>query len=222
MTGIEAFGFLRALDAIESRIVRQLKLETVPAFGDLAEMTGAWKGDEVRWRACAWEGPRVGLFRTVRVMSEQLEIVNVLGWARAPLAAPIFGADLIAARADTALVVADLSPLEPAGSTAPDLPAWAQQIFSPDPVFERITPSTAPAALQRVHDLSARFVASVQSASAAAPPPARDAALDRYRNAHLADDRMRAMLTRMFGAATAERLMHSVLFPRESTLDVHA
>jgi hypothetical protein len=219
---VAAFGFLRALDAIERRVVRDLKLESAPALGELTEVTGTWKGEPVRLRASAWEGPRVALFRTVRVISEQLEIVNVLGWARAPLAAPILGADLVAARPDAALVVADLSPLDPPGSSAADLPPWAQSIFSASPVFDRVTPETAAASAERVLDLAGRFVQAVQHASAAADPLQRDAAIERYRAAHLEDERMLSMLTRMFGAATAERLMHSVLFPRESSLDVHA
>ena len=222
MQGAARFGFTAALDAIEQRIVRDLKLESVSAFGDLAAGTGSWKGDAVRWRASAWEGPRVALFRTVRVMSDQLEIVNVLGWARAPLAAPIFGADLVAARPGSALVVADLSPLDPPAVPHSALPPWAQRIFSAAPLIERVTIESAPAVLRRVDELAVQFVVQVRSASPAANPAARDAAIERYRVAHLEDERLLTMLTHMFGAVAAERLLHTVLFPRESTLDVHA
>jgi hypothetical protein len=221
MGGVRAFGFNAALDAIERRMVRDLKLESVPAFGEWSERTGSWKGDPVRWRAIAWEGPRVGLFRTVRVSSEGLEIVNVLAWARAPLAAPILGIDLVAARHDSAIVVADLSPLDPTPTPNAALPAWAQRIFSPTPIVERVTVDSAPSVLDRVQAMTANFVTLVLGAGAA-DPCWRDAAIERYRLAHLDDERMRTMLNHMFGAAHAERLLHTVLFPRESSLDVHA
>ena len=222
MHGVAAFGFAAALDAIERRVVRDLKLESAPVFASWSEGTGSWKGDAIRWRAAAWEGPRVGLFRTVRITSEHVEIANVLGWARAPLAAPIFGADLVAARADSALVVADLSPLDPPGTSHAALPAWAHGIFSGAPIVERVNVASASAAVQRVEQMAAEFVSLVHAAVPAADPRAREAALDRYRAAHLEDERMRTMLTHMFGAAHAERLLNTVLFPRESTLDVHA
>ena len=222
MQGVAAFRFGAALDAIERRIVRDLKLEAAPVFAAWSEGTGSWKGDTIRWRASAWEGPRVGLFRTVRVTSEHLEIANVLAWARAPLAAPIFGADLVAARPDSALVVADLSPLDPPATSHPDLPSWAQGVFSSSPLVERVTVASAPLALQRVDEMAAAFATHVHAAVRAADPRARDAALERYRAAHLEDERMRTMLTHMFGAGNAERLLTTVLFPRESTLDVHA
>lgn len=222
MHGVAAFRFGAALDSIERRIVRDLRLESAPVFASWSEGVGSWKGDTIRWRASAWEGPLVGLFRTVRVTSEHLEIGNVLAWARAPLAAPIFGADLVAARPDSALVIADLSPLDPPASSNPDLPSWAQRIFSSSPLVERISVAAAPLALQRVDDMAAAFVTHVHDAVPAADPRARDAALERYRAAHLEDERMRTMLTEMFGAASAERLLNTVLFPREATLDVHA
>ena len=222
MTGVGAFGFGAAADAIERRLVGGLKLESVPAFGHLSEGKGSWKGEAVHWRAAAWEGPRIALLRTVRVIGEHLDIVNVLAWARAPLAAPIFGADFVAARPDSALVVADLSPLDPPGASHAELPAWAQPIFSAAPLLDRVTTNSAPGVLGRVHDLASTFVTEVQNATAAPDAAARAAAVERYRASHLEDDRMRTMLTHMFGAVTADRLLQTVLFPRESTLDVHA
>lgn len=222
MTGVEAFGFLAVLDQIERRVVRELKLESAPALGALTEVTGHWKGEPVRLRASAWEGPRVALFRTVRVIGEDLEIVNVLAWARAPLQAPILGIDLVAARPNAAMVLADLSPLDPQPPTAADVPSWARSIFSPAPIAGQFTTAGVAAAIDGVMDLTDRFARAVHGASAAADPRSREAAIERYRAARLDDQLMRSMLTKMFGAATAERLLHSVLYPRESALDVHA
>lgn len=222
MHGVAALRIGTALEAIERRIVRGLKLESAPVFAAWSEGTGSWNGEAIRWRAAAWEGPRVGLFRTVRVAGEHLEIGNVLAWARAPLAAPIFGADLVAARPDSAQVVADLSPLDPPATSHPDLPAWAQGIFSAAPLVERVDARSAPGALQRLEEIAAAFVTQVHEAVPAADPRARDAAIERFRAAHLKDEGRRTLLTQMFGAANAERLLTTILFPRESTLDVHA
>lgn len=212
------FGYLSALDAIEQQAINGLALcpDAMPVVRE-----GVWKDAVVTLRVSRWTGPKVALFRTARLTGEAVEIVNVIGFARAPSSAPILGIDLVAVRSDSGVVVADLSPLGP-GVSHPALPGWAQGIFSAAPLIERVTPDTAPAAVSSVMSLLARFIDGVNSAPPAADAQARRDAVERYRDGHLADERMTTMLAHMFGKAQAAALMREVLFPRIEEVDVHA
>ncbi|HWI17379.1 MAG TPA: hypothetical protein VNT81_06515, partial [Vicinamibacterales bacterium] len=86
---------------------------------------------------------------------------------------------------------------------------------------ERVNPATAPEALSRVSELCDRFVGFVQRADSL-NSSAREAAVTRYRDEHLQDERMRSMLAHIFGEATAGTLMNNVLFPPELVDDVCA
>ena len=216
------FPFLDAATGIEQRAVQQLSLAPLELDASLAAVAGRWKDAPVRLEARLWSGPQVAFFRTVRVTGPQLAIVNVVAFARPPIAAPILGIDLVGARADAGLVVADLSPLDPPGVSAPDIPAWAQPVFSTAPIFERVTADSAPVALQRVSDAVDRFIAAIHDAPDGDGADWCAAAIDRYMNAHLGDERMRTMLAHMFGADTAQRLWDTVLFPKEWPRHVYA
>jgi hypothetical protein len=213
-----SFGYLTALDAIEQQAIRHLQLSAAPT---ISTVEGEWKGGAVSLLASRWTGPKVALFRTVRLVGDGLEIANVMGIARSPLGAPILGIDLVAARRDAGVVVADLSPLGP-GASHPSLPEWAQGIFSSRPVIERVTPETAASALTTVLQLVDAFIEAVDAATASIDAAGRHAAVERYRIAHLADERMTTMLSHMFGAERAAMLMRDVLFPVIEDVDVHA
>lgn len=215
------FGFRVAAEAVERAALERLALQPLPLPADLARAAGCWKDSPVDWQARVYTGPRISLFRIVEVTAPGMEIVNVLGMARSPLDAPIFGADFVAARPDQGLIVADLSPLSLPGSTDDRLPTWARTVFSASPIVERVTPSTAGAAIERA---SAAFDRFTQLVLTAAPTDvsARSAAIERYLNAHLDDERMRTMLSHMFGATLSQRLWDAVLFPREFSLHAHA
>jgi hypothetical protein len=216
------FGFLEAADAIEQRAVAGLSLAPLELDPSLANVTGTWKDAAVRLEARAWSGPQVALFRTVRVTAAQLAIVNVVSFARPPIAAPILGVDLVGARPDAGLVVADLSPLDPPGASIPEIPAWAQPIFSASPIFERVTPDSAAALLPRVVQMLDRFIDTIHDEPDGDGADWCAAAIDRYLEAHHGDDRMRTMLGHMFGATTAQRLWDAVLFPKEWMRHVYA
>jgi hypothetical protein len=215
------FGFVDAQAEIERLAVEGLAL-SVDAGANTPASQGTWKGEPCVLEARRWSGPRVAMFRTVRLIGRDVEIVNVLGIAKAPLDAPILGIDLVAARADAGVVVADLSPLEPPSVPLQTLPEWARGIFSGAPLIARVEPSNAAPALQQVLEMTREFITRVRAASPAGDDGQWRGAVDRYRTGHLNDERMQAMLTHMFGSDRAASLMRDVLFPELQEADVHA
>ena len=213
------FGFVNAQAEIERLAVDGLALSVDTGTPPLR---GNWKGEPCVLEAWRWSGPRVAMFRTVRLTGRDVEIVNVLGIARAPLDAPILGIDLVAARADAGVVVADLSPLEPPSTPLATLPEWARGIFSGAPLIARAEPSNAAPALAQVTAMTSEFVARVRTASPNSDDRQWRRAVDRYRSGHLADERMQSMLAHMFGGDRAAQLMREVLFPELQDADVHA
>lgn len=223
MPAVTQFRYTHALDAMERSLTESLRLtplhlQTIAPDG----FPGAWKGAAVTLKFRAWSGPKVAVARSVTLEGHELEIANFVAVARRPLEAPILGIDLISARPDAGLVVADLSPLSGPGCSVPGIPDWARMIFSNDPIFTRVTPDTAPDTLSRVKGLCDRFAALVTDAVPHPSPDRRDAAVKQYREQHLQDDRMRAMLAHIFGADAATTLMSGVLFPPELSDDVCA
>ncbi len=209
------FRYFPALDSIESALSDRLHLKQMSLAGRASAYTGSWKGRDVRLSFRFWCGPKVAVARTVRLEGSELEIANLVAVAARPYDAPILGIDLVAARPDAGLVVADLSPLSGAGCEIAGLPDWARIIFSADPIFARVTPETAPDALARIAGMAGRFAGLVADAPALESTALRDAAVERYRDCHLQDERMRSMLANMFGPDTATTLMNDVLFPPE-------
>lgn len=209
------FRYLPALDTFETALVERLYLERMSLPGRDSAYFGSWKDHPVKLSFRYWRGPKVAVARTVSLEGHDLEIGNLVAVARTPLDAPILGVDLVAARQDAGLVVADLSPLIGTGCAVEGLPEWARTIFSPAPLIARVTPDTAPGALSEVGRLCERFAALVENAAPLESTSARDVAVERYRDEHLRDDRMRSMLAHMFGEGTAGILMTDVLFPRE-------
>lgn len=216
-----SFGFLTALDSLERTIIEGLGLRRSDRVPD-APVEGHWKGAPAILEARSWTGQRIELFRTVRLRGHDLEIANLLAIPAAPFDAPVLGVDLVAARADGGVVVADLSPFDAPSLPQPALPDWAQGIFSASPLIERVTPATAAAALDRVAGLGARFVATITAASPVESLTARADALARYRRGHLADERMYTMLLHIFGTERAGMLMRDVLFPQVEDANVHS
>ena len=208
------FGFAAAADKIEAAMTSALSLRAVPLRPDLAEATGAWKGDPVHIASAAWTGPDVRFARVVRLTSPALDIANLLALPRPPSAAPVFGADLVAARPDTGLIAADLSPVDAAPRLAsdPQFPDWATGVFSASPLFRRVTPDEASIAVADVAAMADRFVAAVRSGNALTEA-AVDAAHRRYLAAHRRDDKMLTMLARIFGDAWTADFVDAVLFP---------
>ncbi|HWI20610.1 MAG TPA: hypothetical protein VNT81_22800, partial [Vicinamibacterales bacterium] len=103
------FGYQAAISTMEEGLVARLQLEELAPAGEEIPMEGSWKGQPARLSYRRWRGPKVAIARTVRLLGHELEIANLVAVARPPLDAPILGIDLIAARPDAGLVVADLS-----------------------------------------------------------------------------------------------------------------
>ena len=209
-----AFGFAEAVARIETRMTADLSLTPDPLRPGLATAEGAWKGDAVRIVANAWNGPVVRFARFVRLTSPVLDIGNLLVLPRPPSAAPIFGADLVAARPDAGLIVADLSPVDgvPAPSPNPGLPEWTAGIFSASPMFVRVTVDETASALAAVEAMARTFMEALRRGAPLPDGQVADAHR-RYLSAHRRDDKMMTMLAHIFGPAWTADFVDAVLFP---------
>ena len=213
-----AFGFADAVARIEAALAASLGLIAAPLRHGLADATGTWKGDPVRIVSTAWTGPAVRFARFVRVSSNALDIGNLLVMPRPPSAAPIFGADLVAARSDAGLVAADLSPVAAPPPAAADakLPEWTAGIFSASPIFVRVGPADAAQAVKEVEALADTFSNAVRRGAPVLPPFIVEAAHQRYLAAHRRDEKMATMLGHIFGASWTAEFIDAVLFPAAS------
>src|SRR5690606_34465217 len=97
---------------VERRLVAGLGLIERPLPPELARLEGRFRDEPVTLLARAYSGPRLRYLRCVEVSSpSHLDIGNVLALPRAELALPLLGVDLVEVGRDTAVVVADLSPM---------------------------------------------------------------------------------------------------------------
>lgn len=212
------FGFGAHALRLERQLAESLDLTPLPLAPHLASKDGRWKGSSATLTATAWHGPSVAFARFVSLTAPALDIGNILVMPRRDLPAPIFGADLVGARPDAGLVVADLSPV--VGGTdsaaAGSLPEWAAGVFSASPVIERITPEHVFGALGRVDDMARRFVTLLAGSTAASDGLAIRAAHARYIDAHRRDEKTAAMLANIFGGEWAASFVDHVLYPPQS------
>lgn len=228
-----SFAFAELVRRIERRIVAELELVPRPLPADLARLDGTFRGEPARLVARAYSGPRLGYFRCVEIASRDLDIGNVLALPRVDFALPLLGIDLVEVGRDTAVVVADLSPmtalaaererelavlarhrpLEPLGAAAA-LPAWAAEWFSNAPLSVRVSPAQARASEAAVEAYATAFIelvrASVADGAHADPVAGRQRA---YSAAHRERDRGLLLLRRIFDPVAADRLLREVLFP---------
>lgn len=210
---MSTWGFAAIADAVADRLETSLRLQPTTVPTPFAAASGAWKGAPVRLSTRAWRGEGLASFRVVTLEGAGLEIANLLAVPAPGHAGIVFGADLVSARPDMALVVADLSPLAgspsaPAAANA--LPPWAEAVFSNDPLVVRLTPDAADAAERPLHRLAARFCA---APPAGLPADVHRNGVERYMRAHRSDDRTKTMLAHMFGAAWTEAFIDRILYP---------
>jgi hypothetical protein len=212
------FGFGAHALRLERHLAESLELTPLHLPPHLAAKDGRWKGSAATLLATAWHGPSVAFARFVSLTAPALDIGNILVMPRRDLAAPIFGADLVGARPETGLVVADLSPVVGGGdaTAAGPLPEWAAGVFSASPVIERITPEQVFGALGRVDDMARRFVTLLTGSAAAGDGAAIRAAHARYIEAHRRDEKTAAMLANIFGGEWAAHFVDHVLYPPPS------
>lgn len=229
-----AFGFGPIVRRLEARLVDELSLAPLELPHGLARLEGRWHDEPAVLEARAYRGPLVRYARFVELRGAELEIGNALCLSTTELPLPILGVDLVGLGRDTAVVVADLSPVaseedrrsgqlavlrehraqRPALPRAGELPAWAAQWFSAAALLARVGSEHAGAVEPALGGFTAAFV---QLAMATPPDPrgtihvaARHAA---YCEAHLHHDRGLQLLRRIFEPALADRFLREVLFP---------
>jgi hypothetical protein len=230
----ERFGFVALARRLEHELVEKLELTLVPLPAELAHLEGRFRERPAKLDARAYTGPRVRYARVVELESDEIEIANVLVCAPAELPLPVLGVDLVGLGRDTAMVVADLSPVssdaqvaarqltvlqryrrtELPPETASELPAWAVEWFSSGALCARVDEQRAPSAKQAVLEAADAFVELTQQAR----PYSADAAAVaerqlRYFRVHRERDRGLTLLGRIFEPALAARFLREVLFP---------
>jgi hypothetical protein len=202
---------------IERDLAARLGLRRRLLPEDLATFHGTWKGHPVVVDTTAWDGPAIAYGRVVTVRGGDLDIGNLLYVPRPTLDVPVLGIDLVRARPDVAIVVADLSPVDrqPAndGETPSDAPEWARGILSPQALIARSHPDLAAPLLTRIDAFVNRFMSDVESGRPSRDESNARAGQARYLEAHRRDRPMRQMLAGMTSGAWADRFFADVLFP---------
>ncbi len=231
-----AFGFVPLVRAIERRLVRELELARHPLEPELARLEGSFRGEPATLVARAYTGPGLRYARFVGLESEGLEIGNVALFSRAELLLPVLGVDLVEVGRDTAVVVADLSPMTddagvrerqlavlagrraegPRLDACAELPGWAAQWFSSLAMSARISAEQSPAAMGAIDAFVSAFI---ELARSAVPDRAAVAAVasrqQAYADAHREHDRGLLLLRRIFEPETADLFLRRVLFPEK-------
>jgi hypothetical protein len=231
---VSAFAFADLVRRVERRSIAELSLEPRALPAELSELHGTFRGEPARLVARAYAGPRLAYVRFVELQSRHLDIGNVLALPRAEFGLPVLGVDLVQVGRDTALVVADLSPMTEQPSEraeqravlarhqppkaelgAPsELPDWACEWFSDAALSARVSPDQAGESEAAV---SAYFTAFIELVRASSPQPQRAELISQrqraYAAAHRERDRGLLLLRRMFEPALADRLSSEVLFP---------
>jgi hypothetical protein len=237
------FGFVELARNIEQRLVVALGLRPLALPAELGRLDGAFREKAVRLEARAYSGAAITYARVVDLAGDELEIGNILLFARPELGLPVLGVDLVGLGRETAIVVADLSPVtpdeaerreqlgvlqrhrthEPRLFAGADLPAWAHEWFSSEALCGRIGSERAADARDAVGEFASAFVELVQRSTLpegerrAAESPERARAVSerhaRYNATHRQEDRGLLLLRRMFQPEVADRLLREVLFP---------
>jgi hypothetical protein len=231
---VSAFAFAELVRRIERRAVEELSLEPRALPAELSELNGTFRGAPATLLARAYSGPRLAYVRFVEVKSRHLDIGNVLALPRAEFDVPVLGIDLVEVGRDTAMVVADLSPMteqpreraeqrvvlarhQRPGTklgAASELPDWAREWFSDDALSARVSPAQASESDAAVNAYVAAFVELVRASN---PQPERAELVatrqQAYAAAHRERDRGLLLLRRIFEPALAGRFASEVLFP---------
>jgi len=228
------FGFIDGLRALEGQLRGELQLSARALPPVLARLSGTFRDKPATLTARAYSGPSCRYARFVELESDELEIANVAIFPDVHVSLPILGVDLVGVGRDTAVAVADLSPVSdddrvrhaqleclerhhvsrlPA-ETRLELPGWAVEWFSRGALSARIGTSQAEIARRAVGEFASAFI---ELARAAAPSPTgaervatRHAA---YCASHRAQDRGLLLLRRIFEPVVADRFLREVLFP---------
>lgn len=219
--------------AVEALLRRELDLRPLPLAPELAELRGEFRGAPAVLTTRAYSGERVRYARFAALTGAGLSIGNLLVVPAPAFATPIFGADLVGAGADSALLAADLSPTSPVASaraeralravhvsladlpSAGALPGWAARCFSAAPLFVRVPAARLELAATAVEALARWFAADLRGAAADDAGAAdTDGATRDYMAAHLDDAMTLGMLAKIFQAGPADRFARVVLFPR--------
>jgi GNAT superfamily N-acetyltransferase len=233
------FGFLECARGMERQLVQELQLSALPLPPELACLEGRFREQPARLEARAYAGPRVRYARVVELESEELEIANVLVCALPERPLPVLGVDLVGLGRDTAVVVADLSPVSGDARVEEDhlavlrrhrrtglppealseLPAWAAEWFSKGALCARVSAEQAPSAQRAVLEVARAFVELTETAALdrANAGAVAERQLDYFR-VHRERDRGLTLLGRIFQPTVADRFLRQVLFPERLPL----
>ena len=219
---LSAFGLRGFLRECERRIVSRLLLRPVALDPQHAFAAGSLKGVEIKLEARGYAGGAIAFARFVEIWGGALEITNLLCLPLTSCALPILGGDFVSVFSQSALFVADVSPIPGSAPLAPlmhalpsggKLPDWCGRVFSPQPLFSRVGAArrdeACAAALERVDQFCALAAAGGPAGSKRDISQAQRG----YARAHLDDDKGLAMLGRIFGDAWAQRFLREVMFP---------
>ena len=228
-------GFVQLVRDIESRLVEALGLgpHTIPA--DLGRIDGVFRDKPAALEARAYGGGSARYARFVELSSGDLEIGNILIVPRPELPLPVLGVDLVSLGRETAVVVADLSPvtldgerreleravLERHRASSPslseqqsELPGWASTWFSSGALCARVPVERAREAATAVGDFVTAFLELERECPSDPGGGERVSARQHeYCAAHRAEDRGLLLLRRIFQPQRADRFLREVLFP---------
>jgi hypothetical protein len=236
------FGFIALAQRLERRLAQALALRQRALPADLARLEGVFREKPATLEARAYSGPALGYARFVELSSDELEIGNLLLFPRPELGLPVLGVDLVGLGRETAVVVADLSPVRPDQSERQlavlgshrrlqplpgheDPPAWADEWMSSGALCARIGLEHAADAAAVVGEFVDAFLELVRLETrdtphadghcSLGPASAREVAERhaRYCAAHRERDRGLLLLRRIFQPERADRFLREVLFP---------
>lgn len=232
-------SFVRATRDAEAFVTAELGLEPLRISPRLREAEAVWKGQRVALRACAYRGRTVAYARFVTLHGGTLAIGNIFGVSSPLYPFATLGADLVDIGAETAVAVADLSPVtadatdraqqlqavaraalsaqrDGRGDFIPggELPPWCAPWFSPHALFVRVERAHAARLAGAVRPYLHTWVQMVTRQQA--HPETTGVVLETqraYARAHREHDRGLTLLGKIFGAEFAADFISTVLFP---------
>jgi len=228
------FGFIDGLRALEEQLRGELQLSARTLPRELERLSGTFREKPATLTARAYSGPSCRYARFVELESEELEIANLVILPEADTSLPILGVDLVGVGRDTAVAVADLSPVTPDTSvrhaqleclerhhtsrlppeTRLELPGWALEWFSRGALSARIGLALAETTRRAVGEFADAFVELARGAGAS--PNDVESVASRhaaYCRSHRDQDRGLLLLRRIFEPLVADRFLREVLFP---------
>lgn len=198
-------------------------------------LDGAYIGKSLKWEAFAFAARGIIYGRVVLIRGVDSWINNIIVFPADDFTTPILGIEMLGFRNKIHLIVADLFPLaendrelmreislryENIGEPPP-MPQWAQQIFSPHPVFRKPrNEEDIETAAHAITDVGAKWLSiahQVLPEKSFEKAQTARVARDDYVRCHAQDEPAEPFLTRAFGQEISLQLIHDFLFPSDWT-----